>query len=239
MKRCLDLYCCAGGASTGLAQAGFEIVGSDIAPQPHYPFAFTQRDALSFERHELRAFDFIWASPPCQRHSSATRQTGNPDDHPDLIPPTRKMLRASGVPFVIENVLAAPLDPERTVMLCGAMFDLGVVRHRLFEFSWLVEQPPHPKHKGSLVTGEYVTVAGNGGGPGVDTQGAREARPTPASRRRIQPRELVARDGDRLDGATRARRSDTAGICAMGRQASHGAYLRNEPPRRSVSLGKS
>ncbi len=161
--RALDLFCKAGGASVGLHRAGFDVLGSDIADQPRYPFAFTRRDVLSFETRELRQFDFIWASPPCQRHSRATRQTGNPEDHPNLIAPVRAMLKAAGVPYVIENVLNAPLiDP---VMLCGAMFDLGVVRHRLFEFSWLVPQPAHPKHKGSLVTGEYVTVAGNGGVP--------------------------------------------------------------------------
>lgn len=45
------------------------------------------------------------------------------------------------------------------------MFGLGVIRHRLFETSWGMAQPPHVEHKGSLVTGEYVTVAGNGGVP--------------------------------------------------------------------------
>lgn len=45
------------------------------------------------------------------------------------------------------------------------MFGLGVVRHRLFECSFDVGLLPPHKHKGSIVTGEYVTVAGNGGVP--------------------------------------------------------------------------
>lgn len=161
--KALDLFCGAGGASMGLVLAGFQVDGIDISPQPHYPFRFERADALDVSIDEIRLYDLVWASPPCQRYSDATRQTGNPDEHPDLIAPVRAMLVEAGVPYIIENVLNAPLiDP---IMLCGAMFDLGVVRHRLFETNLPIAQPPHVKHKGSIVTGEYVTVAGNGGVP--------------------------------------------------------------------------
>jgi DNA (cytosine-5)-methyltransferase 1 len=158
MKRplAIDLFCGGGGASMGLWQAGFDVIGVDLAPQPEYPFEFRQGDALEAD---LAGADFIWASPPCQAHSTATRDKTK---HKDLIPETRAKLEAWGGPWVMENVLGAPL--QNAIMLCGAMFGLGVLRHRLFESSFFMLQPGHPTHRGSIVTGEYVTVAGNSNG---------------------------------------------------------------------------
>lgn len=164
MKRpkALDLFCCAGGASMGLWRAGFDVVGVDIAPQPHYPFPFIQADAMSMS---LCGFDFIWASPPCQAYTLAQRIQDNA--HPDLIEPTRKMLKASGAgAWAIENVVGAPLlDP---VTLCGTMFGLRVYRHRLFETSFPMAQPEHPEHIAPLrkmgrppAPGDFMHVVGN------------------------------------------------------------------------------
>jgi DNA (cytosine-5)-methyltransferase 1 len=124
--KALDLFSGAGGAAMGLYQAGFEVVGVDISPQPHFPFTFFQADAMAFS---LWGFDFIWASPPCQKHS---RLNGiNQKEYADFIGPIRQRLIRHGIPFVLENVVGAPLiDP---VTLCGSMFGCGVWRHRLFE----------------------------------------------------------------------------------------------------------
>lgn len=159
--RALDLFCCAGGAGMGLNRAGFEVVGVDIARQPNYPFEFNHADALTFP---LEGFDFIWASPPCQAHTLAQRIRGN--EHPDLIEPIRARLRASGKPYCIENVEGAPLiDP---IMLCGGMFDIQTYRHRLFECSFPVVQPPHEKHAAPIrkmgrpvQEGEFMHIVGN------------------------------------------------------------------------------
>ncbi len=156
MRRALDLFCCAGGAGTGLARAGFDVTGVDIVPRPSYPFKFIQADALTVD---LTGYDFIWASPPCQAHTTAKHCAAalRPVGHVDRIAETRAMLVNSGIPYVIENVVGAPLLKPFT--LCGSMFGLRVIRHRIFEASFKVETPPH-KHVGSIVTGEYMTITG-------------------------------------------------------------------------------
>ena len=153
--RLLDLFCGAGGCSVGYARAGFDVVGVDIAPQKNYPFEFFQADALEFldvlrDADEmgrgwgLSGFDAIHASPPCQAHSTIAKQQRQrrPDtyDHPDLVAATRGLLKATGFPYVIENVMGAPLVSP--VMLCGSSFGLDLRRHRLFECSFDVLVPP-------------------------------------------------------------------------------------------------
>ena len=146
----------------GLHRAGFDVTGVDIEPQPHYPFPFIQADATAMS---LRGFDFIWASPPCQAYTLAQRIQAN--SHPDLIEPVRRMLKASGAgAWAIENVVGAPL--ENPIMLCGTMFDLKVYRHRLFETSFPIVEPPHHEHVAPLrkmgrkpAPGDFMHVVGN------------------------------------------------------------------------------
>lgn len=141
--RILDLFSGAGGAARGLIQAGYDVVGVDLHAQPHYPAPFIQADVLKLSLSFLRTFDAIWASPPCQ-HNTAMRTMHNAKAHVDLIPPTRKLLIASGLPYIIENVVGAKL--RSPVVLCGTMFGLGaggaeLQRHREFETSFPVRQP--------------------------------------------------------------------------------------------------
>lgn len=173
--RLLDLFCGAGGAGMGYYRAGFEVVGIDIAPQPHYPFEFHQADALEYLSEHGQEFDVIHASPPCQAYS-VTRSLHN-NEYPKLIEQTRKALIKTGKRYVIENVPGAPL--QNTLMLCGTMFGLRVIRHRLFECNpQIAFAPATCKHDGlctgnilrrhgvtrtpSLLDGfKFVTVAGN------------------------------------------------------------------------------
>jgi len=143
--RILDLFCGAGGAGAGYADAGFEVVGVDIAPQPNYPYTFIQQDALTFSRRWLASFDAIHASPPCQFGTALRHAPGGKKDHPNLIPATRELLKNSGRPYVIENVAGSKAHLLNPAMLCGSMFNLGVRvgeqwyqlrRHRYFETSF-------------------------------------------------------------------------------------------------------
>ncbi len=148
----------------GLHQAwgDAEITGVDIVPQPHYPFTFVQADAMR-PPFDLKDFDFIWASPPCQNYSWSSGRARNEwgYTYPDLLEPTRKILERSGMLYVIENVIGAPMLTQ--IRLCGVMFGLGVIRHRNFESSRLILQPPHIDHEGTVGNGDFVTVAGHGG----------------------------------------------------------------------------
>ena len=126
--RLLDLFCGAGGAAMGYSKAGFEVVGVDIKPQPHYPFEFIQADWVE----PLNYLPSLWerngepyavhASPPCQRYSTMTAKWGRQEQHPDLIEPVRQALQDLECTYVIENVATAPLI--NPVMLCGSMFGL-------------------------------------------------------------------------------------------------------------------
>jgi DNA (cytosine-5)-methyltransferase 1 len=140
MIRALDLFCGAGGATRGLQLAGLHVTGVDNRPQPRYcGDRFIQADALEFD---VRGFDLIWASPPCQKYSGSTR--GHKKEYPDLVGAVRAKLEASGVPWVIENVPGAPLRSD--AVLCGSHFGLRLVRHRVIEASFSLGLLPTCDH---------------------------------------------------------------------------------------------
>jgi DNA (cytosine-5)-methyltransferase 1 len=181
----LDLMCGAGGAAKGYQEAGYFVIGVDLYPHPNYcGDQFIQADVLDLLSGLLQGADVAagWglkevcaahASPPCQAHTDLQKQ--NKRFYPELIGPTRELLKATGLPYVIENVEGAPLiDP---ITLCGTMFPgLRVLRHRLFEANFPLEapahHPPHPlvftydkrkPHYGQLDQDtSYVQVTGGG-----------------------------------------------------------------------------
>jgi len=139
--RLLDLFCGAGGA-VGYERAGFDVIGVDREPQPFYPFAFVQGDALA-PPVDLAGFDVIHASPPCQFATQMSwrwrRVPGTlAAQRPDLLTPTLAMLRAQSVPWIVENVEGARSACPAfrpTIKLHGGQFGLGVHRPRYFESS--------------------------------------------------------------------------------------------------------
>jgi DNA (cytosine-5)-methyltransferase 1 len=167
----------------GYHRAGFEVVGVDHVAQPRYPLEFVQADALevlaclndedAVEHYEdwlpatklIHPFDAIHASPPCQAYTKAQKLQGN--EHPDLIGATRRLLVATGLPYVIENVVGAPL--RNPVLLEGTMFaGLKTLRQRLFETNWPLKAPraiyeaqPHAKMGRPPKDDEWMHVVGN------------------------------------------------------------------------------
>ncbi|WP_405186494.1 DNA cytosine methyltransferase [Streptomyces anulatus] len=159
--RVLDLFCCQGGAAMGYHRAGFDVTGIDLAPQPRYPFRFIQADAIDYVREHGAEFDFIHASPPCQRYSRAQKIQHR--DHPDLIAPTRTALEATGRPWVIENVEEAHRELRNPVPLCAAAFGMRTYRHRLFETggNFTFTPPRHPAHWAPLTKMGRPRAAGH------------------------------------------------------------------------------
>jgi len=200
----LDVYCCAGGATAGYKRA-FEgtpvkVIGIDKMPRPRYcGDHFVQTDAIAFLLDPGRFLTGIeivavHTSPPCQAGSTLTVGTnaskGWGGEHEQLVPPTRELCEALGVPFVIEQPSnhGGLIRPD--LVLCTDMFpeQVGpppwVQRHRDFELHGFdVPQPAHPKgpvrgHRGYVRgyrgksgdrpgffrDGPYVAAYGDGGG---------------------------------------------------------------------------
>jgi DNA (cytosine-5)-methyltransferase 1 len=194
--RIADLCSGAGGAAMGLHQAfpDAEIVGVDVRLQSRYPFTFVQGDALEFD---LSGFDFVWASPPCQEHTTlksvVKRSKPAPAHHKDILSPMRAKLIAWGGLWIMENVVGAPL--MFSAELCGLTFGLRVYRHRRFEAPFMLMAPPHQRHvipalahrspsgktrKEAYLAGEsFASLTGNagnyaGGAMGIDWMLGRE-----------------------------------------------------------------
>lgn len=181
--RILDLYCGQGGAGKGYYDAGCEVVGVDLYEQKRYPYVFWQFDAIELLSYAVRGvgalgsgslgpfnygvttFDAIHASPPCQAYTKARHLQRK--EHPKLIEPTRELLIQTGLPYIIENVVGAPLI--NPITLTGGMFPgLRTNRPRLFETNWPLEQPytptntpRHSKMGRPVKEGEWMHVVGN------------------------------------------------------------------------------
>jgi DNA (cytosine-5)-methyltransferase 1 len=138
----------------GYHRAGFNVTGVDRKPQKRYPFEFVQADALEYLAEHGHEYDVIHASPPCQGYSRMRHLPWlKGREYPMMIGPTRELLVGVGKPWIIENVEDAPLSG---VVLCGTMFGLRVYRHRKFECSHLLWQPPHSRHQAIIGAGRML-----------------------------------------------------------------------------------
>ena len=158
----LDLFCCQGGAAKGYHDAGFDVIGVDVEPQPRYPFEFYQADAIEVLRTgriggglQVADFDAGHASPPCQDHSETKVLSG---DHGTgwMLAAVRELFPRYPFPWVIENVAGSSLPRQGDLFgangltLCGCMFTelRGLLyEDRVFETSVPVPQPDHVLHQ--------------------------------------------------------------------------------------------
>lgn len=150
----LDLFCCQGGAGMGYTQAGFEVTGVDIDPQPRYPFEFVQSDAIEYLLRNGHHYDAVHASPPCQGYTTMSAKHrgkgGVADGWDKLIDDMRDHLAPLGIPYIIENVPGAKKSLRNPVRLTGGYFGLRTERPRLFETNFPVVPNPRVAPKNPI-----------------------------------------------------------------------------------------
>jgi len=148
----LDLFSGAGGAARGYHDAGFDVVGVDINPQPRYPYEFHQGDAMTLGAELLASgrFAAVHASPPCHDHSTVTgrnRKAKGAKGTGWMLNATVDLLRSTGLLYVVENVETAEFPGEvHRISLCGSSFGLDVRRHRWFATNAPMLEPPCAHH---------------------------------------------------------------------------------------------
>lgn len=158
----------------GYSRAGFDVVGVDIERQPNYPFPFIRREVIDYLRdvEALKGAGFaaIHASPPCGKYTLMSKTWGRARksvrEHPDLLGPTRELLDAIGLPYVIENVRGAPIRAQ--LRLCGTHFGLNIQKHRYFEGNWAMPMAP-------FTCGDHRSLYKAFGGPGRNAENFRAA----------------------------------------------------------------
>jgi DNA (cytosine-5)-methyltransferase 1 len=197
--RLLDLFCGAGGAGMGYHQAGFEVVGVDIEPQPRYPFEFHQADAVALLEDlidgwpcgtipgHLDEFDAIHASPPCQDHTElAFGKLGRRESHGTgwMLAAMIEQLPETGLPYVIENVPRAHMPGA--FILCGRSFGIErLKRHRKFLVDFPVLVPPCACSRKVRPVGVYGDLSKNDRSMGRNPDGYRRTRAGVATAREL------------------------------------------------------
>lgn len=175
----LDLYCGAGGVTRGIADAAVKlglpihITGVDIQAIADRWYAaiagrcqgeFVLGDAISYLDQALceNRFDYIHASPPCKAFTSLRGFSSKANQQDWQLIEVQRMLRASTVPYDLENVPGAPI--RRDVVLRGYQFGLPTIRKRIFEIGnwWFMPHLPTTKI-GTQRGGDFLSVAGKGG----------------------------------------------------------------------------
>lgn len=114
-----DLFAGWGGAGQVFLERGHQVIGVDLVDRkPGYNVII---DDAFF--HNVDAFDFVWASPPCNLYSVAR----------GLTPEATRYSMTFKQPYIVENVPHGLANGQ--LLLCGTMFGLPFHKHRVFASS--------------------------------------------------------------------------------------------------------
>lgn len=152
----VDLFGGEGLAALGYARAGWHVESIENDPDRithharHPNITVIEADATTYP---LDHADAVHASPPCTdkttRRTVAEHRRGTTAGTGWMLAHTIDRVRASGLPYAVENVSGARDEMDGSLVLCGTMFDLHdgpwfLERHRLFLSNVLVMAPgPH------------------------------------------------------------------------------------------------
>lgn len=174
--RSVDLFGGEGIAAFGYWLAGWDVTCVENDPERIAAFPtdveglrVVEGDATTYP---LDGYDLATGSPPCTGHSTraglADRARGHEVDTAWMLPHTIARLRASGLPYIVENVQSASTKAhmDGALTLCGSMFGLVdggwlLARHRLFLSNIAMMSPAPDTCHGRKVIGVYGDLTEN------------------------------------------------------------------------------
>lgn len=127
----LDLFCGRWGWSRAFSARGWDCMGYDlVASEVPERCTLRQENILTLTADDVRDYDFIVASSPCEQFSVHGMKHFHPNPpYPtlgiELFNHTRAICEASGKPYVMENVRAAQQFVGRAVHHCGPFYVWG------------------------------------------------------------------------------------------------------------------
>lgn len=123
----LDLYSGAGGAAHGYHRAGFTVTGIDCRPQPRYPYAFIQADAVAC--HHTRGVVHVTINGEERAVTYPVLCTGGADGprsgkrHPRPRQPVAEVRWAMELPWMTQAELSEAIPPAYTHWLGARLID--------------------------------------------------------------------------------------------------------------------
>jgi DNA (cytosine-5)-methyltransferase 1 len=136
MTDAVDLFAGAGGASLGIVQAGYQVMGYELwdeAVETHRMNRLPchQMDLKRMTRfRKLKGADLIWASPPCQPFSQNGKQLGQLDVR-DCVPDWLRIVDAVRPRLTIMENVPGLLYPKHEAYLEYVLHDLQAMGYKV------------------------------------------------------------------------------------------------------------